>query len=195
MAKALGKPDEAARWESDAEQLRLLILSKLYDEKDASFYDLDTEDKFVRVRSDVNSRVLGEHVLKMSEARDRAIFDAVWTRQIHNPKAFWASYPLTSVAMDDPTFVRPIPRNSWGGASQALTALRTPRWMGHYGKQAELKQLMHKWCEAIMRHIEFRQQMDPLTGDFTQADPSGYSPAALVFLEFARRLGEAPETR
>jgi hypothetical protein len=30
--------------------------------------------------------------------------------------------------------------------------------------------------------------MDPLTGDFTQADPSGYSPAALVFLDFARRL-------
>jgi hypothetical protein len=195
MAKALGKPDEAARWESDAEQLRLLILSKLYDEKDASFYDLDTEDKFVRVRSDVNSRVLGEHVLRMSEARDRAIFDAVWTRQIHNPKAFWAPYPLTSVAMDDPAFVRPIPRNSWGGATQALTALRTPRWMEHYGKQAELKQLMQKWYEAIMRHIEFRQQMDPLTGDFTQADPSGYSPAALVFLEFARRLGEAPEAR
>jgi hypothetical protein len=30
--------------------------------------------------------------------------------------------------------------------------------------------------------------MDPLTGEFTMADPSGYSPAALVFLDFARRL-------
>ncbi|HEY2038844.1 MAG TPA: alpha-L-rhamnosidase, partial [Edaphobacter sp.] len=195
MAKALGKRDEAARWESDAEQLRLLILSKLYDAQDASFYDLDTENKFVRVRSDVNSRVLGEHVLRMSGARDRAIFDAVWTRQIHNPKAFWAPYPLTSVAMDDPAFVKPIPRNSWGGATQALTALRTPRWMVHYGKGVELQQLMEKWCKAIMRHIEFRQQMDPWTGDFTQKDPSGYSPAALVFLEFARRLGKAPKAK
>ena len=61
--------------------------------------------------------------------KDKAIFDAVWTRQLHNPKAFWAPYPLTSIAMDDPAFVRPIPRNSWGGASQALTALRAPRWM------------------------------------------------------------------
>ena len=50
--------------------------------------------------------------------------------------------------------------------------------------------LMAAWCEAIMRHIEFRQQMDPMTGEFTQADPSGYSPAALVFLDFARRLGQ-----
>jgi len=47
---------------------------------------------------------------------------------------------------------------------------------------------MRQWCEAISRHTEFRQQMDPVTGEFTQADPSGYSPAALVFLEFARRL-------
>jgi hypothetical protein len=193
MAMMLGKRDEAARWEQEAETLRQLILSKLYDEKDASFYDLDADNKFVRVRSDVNSRVLGEHVLKLDDAKDKAIFEAVWTKQIHNPKAFWAPYPLTSVAMDDPAFVRPIPRNSWGGASQALTALRTPRWMEHYGKGAELKLLMAAWCEAIMRHTEFRQQMDPMTGDFTQADPSGYSPAALVFLDFARRLGHAPE--
>ncbi len=193
MAKVLGKHDEAARWEQDAETLRQLIITKLYDEKDAAFYDLDADNKFVQVRSDVNSRVLGEHVLKLNNARDKAIFEAVWTKQIHNPKAFWAPYPLTSIAMDDPAFVRPIPRNSWGGASQALTALRTPRWMEHYGKSAELKVLMAAWCEAIMRHIEFRQQMDPMTGEFTQADPSGYSPAALVFLDFARRLGHAAE--
>ena len=63
--------------------------------------------------------------------------------------------------------------------------------MPHYGKHADFEHLMKQWCEAISRHGEFRQQMDPETGDFTQADPSGYSPAALVFLDFARRLGRA----
>jgi hypothetical protein len=145
------------------------------------------------VRSDVIGRVLGEHVLQLSNPRDRSIFDAVWTRQLHNPKAFWAAYPFSSIALDDPTFVRPIPRNSWGGASQALTALRAPRWMPHYGKQAELQTLMRQWCEAILRHGEFRQQMDPNTGDFTQPDPGGYSPAALVFLSFAGTLGKYPK--
>ncbi len=188
MATALGKGDEASRWHDDAEKIRQLIIERLYDPKDAAFYDLDAQNNFVRVRSDVISRVLGEHVLKRYDAKDKAIFDAVWTKQIHNAKAFWAPYPLTSIAMDDPTFVRPIPRNSWGGASQALTALRVPRWMAYYGKQAEMNHLMQQWCEAIMRHTEFRQQMDPMTGDFTQADPSGYSPAALVFLDFTRRL-------
>jgi len=188
MAKALGKKDDEARWRADAETIRRLILEKLYSAEDASFFDVDTDGKFVKVRSVANSRVLGEHVLDLSQKKDKAIFEAVWTRQLHNPKAFWAHYPLTSIAQDDPAFVRPIPRNSWGGASQALTALRAPRWMTHYGKEAELKQLMGKWCEAIMRHGEFRQQMDPETGEFTQPDPGGYSPAALVFLDFARRL-------
>jgi hypothetical protein len=188
MARELGKNDEAAQWEEDAETIRKLILEKLYSPEDAAFYDLDAQDKFVRVRGDVISRVLGEHVLKLEHGHDRAIFHEVWTRQLHNPKAFWAPFPFPSIAMDDPAFVRPIPRNSWGGATQALTALRTPRWMPHYGKQKELDHLMRQWVEAISRYTEFRQQMDPLTGDFTRADASGYSPAALVYLDFVRRL-------
>lgn len=188
MAKALGKRDEAARWEQDAETIRRLIVSKLYSAEDAAFYDLDAHGEFVRVRSDVISRVLGEHVLKLDDAGDRRIFEAVWRRQLHNPEAFWAPFPFPSVAMDDPAFVRPIPRNSWGGATQALTALRTPRWMEHYGKGAELRVLMKAWVTAIRDSGGFRQQMDPLTGAFTMADPSGYSPAALVYVEFVRRL-------
>jgi hypothetical protein len=187
MATALGKPREADRWRADAETIRRLILERLYDAKDAAFYDLDAQNNFVRVRGDAISRVFGEHVLH--PVKDRAVVDAVWTKQLHNPKAFWAPYPLTSIAMDDTTFVRSTPRNSWGGASQALTALRAPRWMLHYGKQTEMNHMMQQWCEAMMRHTEFGQQMDPVTGEFTQADPSGYSPAALVFLDYARRLG------
>jgi hypothetical protein len=60
--------------------------------------------------------------------------------------------------------------------------------MSYYGKDDALEYMMQKWCEAIMRHTEFRQQLDPQTGVFTQPDPGGYSPAALVFLEFAYRL-------
>ena len=188
MARALGKHDDEARWLADAEKLRKLILTKLYSPEDAAFYDLDAQGKFVLVRSDVISRVLGEHVLDLSQPHDKSIFEAVWTRQLHNPAAFWAPWPFPSIAQNDPAFVRPIPRNSWGGASQALTALRTPRWMPHYGKQAEFRHMMRQWVEAIARHGEFRQQMDPQTGAFTQDDPGGYTPTALVFLDFTHRL-------
>ena len=134
------------------------------------------------------TRVLGEHVLRLSERADRKIFDAMWSRQFANPQAFAAPFPFPSIAMNDPAFVRPIPRNSWGGASQALTALRTPRWMTHYGKSRELRHLMKQWVDAIAWHGDFRQQMDPLTGRFTVADTGGYSPAALVYLLFRQTL-------
>lgn len=182
IAKAIGKTAEADHWMEEAAKIRKLIMDRLYSPEDGSFYDLDTNNKFIRVRGDVISRVLSEHVV------DQKTFENVYAKEIHNPKAFWAPYPLPSIALDDPAFVRPIPRNSWGGATQALTALRAPRWMEYYGKPADLGEMMQKWIEAISRHTEFRQQMDPLTGDFTQKDPSGYSPAALVFFNYMWRL-------
>lgn len=192
MAAALGKKAEANHWLDDSESIRHLILTRLYSPEDAAFYDLDAQDNFVRVRSDVISRVLGEHVLHLDDRHDRRIFDAVWSRQLHNSAAFWSPFPFPSIAQDDPAFVRPIPRNSWGGASQALTALRTLRWMEHFGKHVEQSHLMRQWCAAIARQQQFSQQLDPVTGDYAQPDPGAYTPAALVFLSFAQHLGAAP---
>ena len=73
-----------------------------------------------------------------------------------------------------------------------MTALRTLRWMDHYGKSEAQRVLMHRWTSAILREGAFLCQINPQTGVFTKPDPGGYSPAALVFLEFSRRLGKAP---
>ena len=182
MAKAMGKPAEADQWAERAQKIRSLILSRLYVPEDAAFYDLDAQNRFVKIRCDILSRVCGEHV------PDQTRFDDLWTRQIHNPKAFWAAYPLPSVALDDKLFVRPIPRNSWGGASQALTALRAGRWFDRYNRSAEFSVMMDRWCEAIQRDATFRQQVDPLDGGFTQADAPKYSPCALVMIDYTWRL-------
>jgi hypothetical protein len=182
MAKAMGKNAEADRWTQSARKIRELILSRLYVPEDAAFYDLDAQNQFVRIRSEIITRVCGEHV------PDQSLFDDLWKRQIHNPNAFWPSYPLPSVAVDDRHFVRPIPRNSWGGASQALTALRAGRWFDHYGRSAELGVMMDRWCEAIQRDMTFRQQIDPLNGVFSQQDAPNYSPCALVMMDYTWRL-------
>ena len=91
--------------------------ARLYVPDEASFYDLDAHDRFVRVRGDVISRVLGEHVV------DAKLFATIYERQIHNPRAFWAPYPLPSVALDDPAFVRPIPSATPGAGRRR----RSPR--------------------------------------------------------------------
>jgi hypothetical protein len=186
MANELGRKADAQAWADAAWRISEAILSRLYAAADADFYDLNADGRAVRIDCDVLSRVCGERV------PDQALFDRIWARRLGDPKGFWAPWPLPSVALDDPKFVRPIPPNSWGGAAQALTALRAPRWMEHYGRRAELAHLMVRWCEAIVRDGGFRQQLDPLTGDFTPG-PDGYSPAALVLTDFIWRLAGVRE--
>lgn len=183
MARTMGRDEEADTWEEKAEHIRELIVARLYDPDEGCFFDLDAENKFVRVRGALLTTVLGEHVV------DQSMFGEIYRKQIHDPQSFWAPYPLPSIALNDREFVRPIPRNSWGGATQALTALRAPRWMEHYGKPADLAHMMKQWQAAMLRVPGFfAQQMDPMTGEFTVKDGGGYSPAALVLLDYTWRL-------
>ncbi|PZO92214.1 MAG: alpha-L-rhamnosidase [Sphingomonas sanxanigenens] len=183
MAKALGRDAEAQLWTDTGEMIRKAIIDKLYVAEDGAFYDLDAQDNPVRIRGDVISRVCGEHVV------DQATFDTVWAKQLGNPNAFWTPYPLPSIAADDPQFVRPIPANSWGGATQALTAMRAGRWFDHYGRAAEFALMMDRWCEAIQVDPSMRQQIDPQTGAFTHGeDHPDYSPCALVMIDYSWRL-------
>jgi len=189
MAAELGHKDEEERWLESADALRKALMEKLYAAEDGAFYDLDTDGHLVKVRTDVMTRVASEHVV------DQRTFNLMWQRQLGNPSAFWAQFPFPSVAMDDATFVRPIPPNSWGGAAQALTALRAGRWMDHYGRSAEFAHLMEQWCAALQRDPSFRQQIDPVSGELTQGDLPNYSPACLVFYDFTWRLAGVCEDR
>ncbi|MDX1682324.1 MAG: hypothetical protein R3336_04300, partial [Phycisphaeraceae bacterium] len=180
MARRLGRPEQAQQWQADAEQIRQAIIEHCYDPEDECFYDVDGRGEFVRIRGDVITRVLGEHVV------DQAMFDRIYDRHIHDPEGFWPPYPLPSIAVSDPAFVRDLPKNSWGGASQALTALRAPRWFNHYGRHDDLQDLMTRWVQAIVDAPDFMQQLNPWTGEFSTSP--GYSPAMCVLIDFVDRL-------
>ena len=181
MARRLGRCHEADLWQEKAETIRQLILKYCYDPQTECFYDVDADGRFVTIVGDALSRVLSEHVV------DQPMFERIYARHIKSPDGFWTPYPMPSIAVSDPAFVRELPKNSWGGAAQALTALRTPRWFYHYGKADDHRVLMERWVEAILRAPQFMQQMNPWTGEFSTAQ--GYSPCMLVFLEFVDRLG------
>ncbi len=181
MADRLNKPAEARQWQDKADHIRQAIIKHCFDPEDECFYDVDRDGRFNKLRADAITRVLGEHVV------DQPTFDRIYARYIRNEQEFWTPYPLPSVSISDPKFIKELPRNSWGGAAQALTALRAPRWFIHYGRSDDLRHLMTQWVNACCASDMFAQQINPWTGEFIGKD--GYSPAMLVFVDFVQRLG------
>jgi Mannosylglycerate hydrolase MGH1-like glycoside hydrolase domain len=145
MAQQLGREPEAAHWLEKAEAIRAAIMKHCFDPDSLCFYDRDTQNRFVEVRGVALLRVRGEHVV------DAKLFEEIYRRHIQNPKEFWTPFPFPSIAADDPLFDRSLPLNSWGGATQALTAMRAPRWMENYGKPADLAHVMAQWVQALVR--------------------------------------------
>ncbi len=188
MAAALGKTHEAEQWREQAEITRAAIRKYCFDPVLEFFFDRDCDGQWIRIIGDAGLRVMGEGVPSQAEA------ERIFARYILNPDYFWTPYPLPSIAAADPAFIPSAPENCWGGATQALAALRAPRWFERYGYFEELDEMMSRWLEALGRASEFMQQMEPFTGVFSTSP--GYSPAMCVTVDFiARRHGilETPE--
>lgn len=180
MATLLGKAIEAQQWAASAQEMKELLEKYCYDPEDEFYYDRDRAGNFVRIKGDVITRVFGSHILSQER------FDRIYDRHVKSPASFWSKYPLPSIAMDDPLFTGNFSENSWAGASQALTAMRTPEWLEYYGKMEDLRHLMRQWVQAIAGAPSFMQQMNPQTGVFNTS-PS-YSPCMLTLVRFANRL-------
>ena len=180
MADRLGKSEAAARYRDAAERTRINVEKFCYDPETEFYFDRLPDGSFVRIVGDAGLRVLGEHL----PARERA--ERIFRRHILDGETFWTPFPMPSIAANDPAFIRPAPENSWGGASQALTALRALRYFPHYGFGKELEHLMCRWLEAVDRASAFRQQIDPFSGIASTAER--YTPALCIAIEFCRRL-------
>ena len=182
IAACLNLTAEADGWAEKAEHTRQSIMTYCFEPDELMFYDVTRQGDWLKIRGDVLTRVLGEKVV------DQPLFERIFERHIANPDSFWTPYPLPSIAVDDARFDHRLPENSWGGPSQALTALRAPRWLEHYRKPAHLAHLMKQWLCALDASPHFMQQINPWTGEFIASANQNYSPAMCVVIEFIRRL-------
>lgn len=180
IARAIGREDDAIAWKRRADETAANLRRWLFDEADACFHDRRADGSFVRMRGEILTHPLRE------DAVDRATADRIWDRHLSNPRRYWTNVPFPSIAVDDPAFDPLVPPNSWGGASQALTALRTPRWLERSGRLHEQQHLLGRWRDAIAAAPAFMQQADPFTGRMSTS--AGYSPAMLLFIESIARL-------
>lgn len=184
MADALGRGGEAASWRERAAETQARIDALLWDPEDEFYYDLAPDGRFRRYRS--------EHITRLflNQVVDQSRFDRIWTRHFTSPDGFATPYPFPSMALSDPSHQRGR-RNCWGGPSQALTMLRAVMWMEPYGRKTELDRALAIWLAAIMgSDQDHGQELDPLTGQFSNCAPR-YTPTLLLaILAIDRALQE-----
>ncbi|MHA6485097.1 MGH1-like glycoside hydrolase domain-containing protein [Paenibacillus sp. strain BS8-2] len=178
IADTLGLP--AAGWSAKAEQTLESLFAHCFDERDTFFYDRDRHNRFVRLQSDVLLRVMA------CEVGDRAFFDEMLQRYLLNTRKFFAKYPFTSIAMDDPRFDPSSAYNTWGGTSNFLSIIRAPHAFEKHGRHVELTWVLQPIVSAAARMKRFAQTISPWTGEegFTEV----YSPSILCVLDFVERL-------
>lgn len=178
MAEELG--ESGLEWKAKAEFSLDRLFRCCYDEGDLFFYDRDRNDKFVRVQSDVLLRVMA------CEVGDQHLFDQLLQRYLLNTSKFFARYPFTSLAMDDPRFDPSSTYNSWGGPSNFLSLIRAPHAFEHHHRYVELTWVLNPILAALSRAKRFAQTLSPWTGEEGFTDT--YSPAILCLLDFVERL-------
>lgn len=183
FAEKLGYKEEAAKWRALAAFTRERLIQVCWDEEDEFFYDVDKHGCKRRVRNISITNVFTERVM------DKAMADRVFDRYFRGGKEFDTPYPWPSVSSGDKLFERRVEGNSWGYYCQALTQLRTLRWMKHYGFEAEMHRNMRLWLEAWTdAPLPFGQELEPFTGKPSKSSP-WYSSGLLFYLVSAQELG------
>lgn len=178
IAEELG--EDGSEWRAKAERSIAALFAQCFDEADAFFYDLDNNGRHVRVQSDVLLRVLA------CEIGDDAFFEEALGRYLLNTRKFFARYPFTSIALDDPRFDHSFDYNSWCGPTNFLSLIRAPHAFEAHDRHVEFTWVLYPILSALFKVGRFAQTLSPFTGreGFTEV----YSPAILCLIDFVERL-------
>ena len=171
--------EDPTPWREAAIRSQRALFEQTWHAHDGTFYDRDALGEPVRVSTDVLLRVLACGI------GDDAFFDAAATKHLLNSRRFFAQYPFTAVAMDDPRFDPHASANTWGGATTMLSVLRAPDAFEAHGRYVELGWALWPALSALGRDPRFAQTLDPWVG--AAGFSADHAPAALALLDLVER--------
>ncbi len=178
MAKELG--EDGSGWDEKAKNSLESLMKHCYDERDRFFYDRDRNGRFVRVQSDVLMRVFA------CEAGSDELFAEALGRYLLNTRKFFARYPLTTIAMDEPGFDQSFIYNSWAGQVSFLAELRIPHAFEYHRRFVELTWILQPIVTALSRFEKFAGSLNAWMG--LQGYSENYTPTMLCVLDYLERL-------
>ena len=157
ICRAEGDP-AAEEWRKKAKNAAGLLRRGLWDEKRGALYDRDKYGKTIPILCHNTLRCM------YWGSVSRGMADRFVHEHLLNPSEFWTSFPLPSVAANDPAF-RNASENNWSGQPEGLTYQRAILALERYGYHSLVTVLGRKLIDAVDRNgCRFTQQYDPFTG-------------------------------
>lgn len=174
IAEILGKHEEALNWRSKASTLMELMLRDLWDEKTGLFRALHKE-RPIPIVSPFNLYPLWTGQLP-DKIKKRLI------AHLKDPGEFWGSYPLPTVARNDPSY---NPDKMWRGPVWANINYFFVEALQIAGEEELSAELRAKTLEIISRQPGIYEYYNSATGEVPASAAPGFGWTAAVFIELA----------
>jgi len=162
IAKALGKPDDAAEFTSRSEKLAKLINQVFWDEKDGFYYDRNEKTgQRVSVKSGSAFMPLFAGVAPPDRAK------RLVEEHLLNEKEFWLRYPIASYAKTEPDYYQGSKHEcNWRGSTWAPYNYMTFHGLIRYGMNDVAKELSRRLFEmALVKNPVLREYYNAETGE------------------------------
>ena len=193
MAEMLGKTEEAAQYEAEAEQVRNYVNENMFDVETGFYYDLQTNEDGSVKKLLVNRGKGTEGWIPLwanmaMPAQAEAVID-----NMLDENQFYTPMPFPTAARDNPKY---SPTAYWRGPVWMDQAMFAVEAMHNYGRDEEAVESAYRLfdnAKGLLGDEPINENYNPETGDRLNATNFGWSSAAFYNL-FQNTLSGANET-
>jgi hypothetical protein len=154
MAEEFGKKDLAEKYRGIVARRIKAVQEKMWDPKTQFFYSLDRDS-----HAKIPVRTIQGFLTLACGAATREQAEAL-VRQLQDPKQWWATYPVPTVAMDDPKFGADA---MWRGDMWPATTYLAACGLNRYGYHDVARQLAERMRQLIAKH-GINERYNAMTG-------------------------------
>lgn len=142
MAERIGKDEMAAKWKNKYEEIKKLVNTHYWDEKDGIYYDISEDGKkFYKIKTPASYWPMLAEMCSPEQAKRMA-------EHISDPKIFGGMRPWVTVSRSDKNFVSPDGAY-WRGGIWLPTAYMGTKALEKYGFHKEA----NKAAENLIAHM------------------------------------------
>ncbi|MCC7210181.1 MAG: hypothetical protein IT323_22960 [Anaerolineae bacterium] len=175
IADIIGLPDDAAQWRDRADRIAQAMLETLWDGEQGLFRALHLGQQPIPTLTPFS-------LLPLWTGRYAPDITARLVAHLQDPQTFWPTWPIPTVALNDPAF---DPKQMWRGPVWANINYLFVEALARTGYGALAGDLRRKTLDLIMLHPDIYEYYDPLTGERPAKAAPIFGWTSAVFIDLA----------